>query len=206
MDKYPAINIGMIMKFEKELSQLEEEFGKGARRSFSDLLESELEKAQVVLVTKGVLDQLQDVLEKISRIHSNDVIPLLDEIQTQYGKEAALSFRQVVVAALDDATTSVMNSREAIRNEVIKLEQELEGTADGSDMEMDGPEPDHDLDDFGGGEDAPMENGPVPDEDGGDFDLADDILAGDDTPVGRQRKEPAAESVKKFSKKTPLRS
>jgi hypothetical protein len=57
------------------------------------LFESELGRSEAVLAAKDIVDSVQDMLEKISKIQNEQVPALIDTIRDQIGSEQAETFK-----------------------------------------------------------------------------------------------------------------
>lgn len=155
---------------------------------FSHLLEGELEKAQVVLAAKDVLASLQKVAEDITKIQTDSVMPLVDEIKMQFGSDVSQNFENVSKTTLDAAFDAVRAAKDQIGDEVAKLQTVVDGGEYPTDLSSD----DGLGGDLGGGDadvTAGLDTPEVDLDAGGAPDLG--ALAGDaaENPLGRERKE-----------------
>ncbi len=186
------------------------------------LVESELEKAQVVIAAKGILDKLQKMAEDLAKMEADDIMPMLDSMRLTFGPELTDSFNDVTTAKIRQTMEAVKGAKEAITHEVGRLENEVNGDMS-NDMGMgDDGAGDLDMGDMGGDEaDAELGDGlgdiagedgaddlaagapelDIPTEDGADADLdaAFDDAAADTTAAGRARKESIERNVKALS-------
>lgn len=168
------------------------------------LLEGELERAELILAAKDVVNRLQDMAESLAKMQVEDMMPLVDSMKGEFGPEQAGQFEQAANESLGSALDGVKLAREGINNHVLQMEGKLSDedvTALGSDMGADEGGDDLDLGDEGG--DLGMD-----DEEGGglDLDLGDeegDLFGGAEAStgepeeeLGRARKE-SAKSTKK---------
>lgn len=178
-------------------------------KNLSYLIESELEKAEVVLAAKSVTDAIQKMAENVAKMEAEDVMPLNDPIREHFGPEAATKFAEAVGSALRELTQKLSDSKTAISNEIARMQGELTD------------EPSSDLD--GMGDEEMSDEIPAP-EAGGDLDIeipdvdatADDEvgnLGGEDEPrfddedlskaAGRARKESAAPKKRILETRNP---
>lgn len=158
------------------------------RNTMLALFESELEKADIVLAVKGMVDEVQGMAEKLSKMQAEDLMPINDRIKAEMSAEQAEQFSNNVTEALQEAFAAVRKVRDVIDNEALILSgdasrdpgtQDMENGAMGSpdaltDMDSGGPEM------AGGGEEDLA--------DGGAGDIAD-ILGGGGEDLGREMKE-----------------
>lgn len=173
------------------------------------LIESELEKAEIVLATKSVVEKVGKMAEDLATMEGEDIVPMLDALKLAYGPEIADNFHKITSEKLRAAVEAMIATKGALASEVAKLEGDFNGGAV-TDMASDaGMEevPADDLavdptmaDDMAAGDDVDL---------GADVDTAgegdlDDMFAntGEDTPAaGRVRKESAAPKGKNLDRK-----
>lgn len=135
------------------------------RTGLARLVENELEKAEVVLAFKTIVDDFQDIAEKLVKIEAEDLMPNLDALKASYGPSVADRFYQTITAKLRGAIETIQSTRSAISTEVLKLENVVNGEP-GNDMALD----DGGLD-------------PAPEDDAAATDLPPDGAAGTDAGV-----------------------
>ncbi len=155
---------------------------------FSHLLEGELEKAQVVLAAKDILASLQKIAEDITKIQTDAVMPLVDEIKVQFGPEISQNFENVSKSTLDASFDAVRTAKDQIGDEVAKLQTVVDGGEYPTDIAMDDGMGDAGLDGLGDGDVEAGLDTPEVDLDAGDMAGA---FAGDaaENPLGREKKE-----------------
>lgn len=147
------------------------------------LMESELGRSEAVLAAKDIVDSVQDMLEKISKIQNEQVPALIDTIRDQIGSEQAETFKTSISPLLSDLYTALGSAREASDTAVRQLSGEQVAPTD---MAMGGDEfgaepdlgaaPESDLD---------SDLGAAPDADG--FDATDAAVGGEEE-LGRERR------------------
>jgi hypothetical protein len=185
------------------------------------LVESELEKAQVVIAAKGILDKLQKMAEDLAKTEADDIMPMLDSMRLTFGPELTDSFNDITTAKIRQTMEAVKGAKEAITREVGRLENEVNGDMtndigmgdqdngedmDAGDMGAEAPEGELNMGDDNmppmDGAEAPMpgddEEVPDPAADGG-LDAAFDDAAADTTAAGRAKKESVQRNVKALS-------
>lgn len=187
------------------------------RTGFARLVENEMEKAEVVLAFKSIIDKFQDIAEKLVKIEAEDMMPNLDALRAAYGPSVADRFYQSMNSKIRGAIETIQSTRAAIDTEVLKLEGVINGepandmAVDDGGMDMppeddatapegDLPPPDAGGDDAGappaGGEPPPEEE---PEIDLGDEDEEDPVFSDRGAPAaGRARKESAAPKGKRL--------
>ena len=87
-----------------------------------NLLESEIEKAQIVMaVNAEIVSKLQRDAEKIGNMKVDVLGPIIDRIKAEHGLKPADAFRDTVTGILDQALNAVMQAKEQIYTETLKL-------------------------------------------------------------------------------------
>ena len=157
------------------------------------IAESEMAKSEAILAAKDMVDSIQDMLEKISKMQNEQLPALLDTIRDQIGSEQAESFKGTVSPLLQNLAQTLQQGRES---------------ADGAARGLAGEQQDQPMDMGGMGADAGMGGGmPAATDDlgnGGDGDAfgAVDAAAGGDDELGRERRDMAeAASGRKITDK-----
>lgn len=137
-----------------------------------NLMEGELGKSEAILAAKDMVDSLQDMVEKVSKMQVEQLPALIDTIRDQMGPQNADQFKSSMGQLLTDLSGTLAQARE---------------TADSSARQLAGEE-------VGGGAmpgAMPLPGGPesMPDS---DMDLdtfaATDAAAGGTEPVGREKR------------------
>lgn len=146
------------------------------------IIESEMAKSEAILAAKSMVDEIQDMLEKISKMQNEQMPALLDTIRDQISSEKADGFKNAVSPILQDLAQTLQQGRESADSAARVLAGEQEA---GMDMGMGGgmggmpgaPE--------GGlpGAEAPMGGAPE-----GDAFGATDAAAGGEAELGRERR------------------
>jgi hypothetical protein len=149
------------------------------------LFESELGRSEAVLAAKDIVDSVQDMLEKISKIQNEQVPALIDTIRDQIGADQAEQFKTSVGPMLADLYQALSTARESSDTAVRTLSGEQVAPTDmamGGQPDL-GAEPGADL---GGAEsDLDSELGAPPTDDG--FDATDAAVGGEEE-LGRERR------------------
>ena len=140
-------------------------------QSLKALLEQEVEKAEIVIAAKSLVDELQDMIEQMGKMQNDELGAVVDQMSYQYGADKAASFNQAVASQLETLLASIKTAKEAVNNEVLVLTGEAPapsemGPADSDlgDMETDadaGTDLETPADDLTGGDDSasgPEEN------------------------------------------------
>ena len=139
--------------------------------SLKALLEQEVEKAEIVIAAKSLVDELQDMIEQLGKMQNDELGAVVDQMSYQYGADKASAFNQSVASQLETLLGSLKSAKEAINNEVLVLTGEAPAQSDMApadsdlgDMETDtdaGTDLEAPADDLTGGDDSasgPEEN------------------------------------------------
>jgi hypothetical protein len=149
------------------------------------LFESEMGRSEAVLAAKDIVDSIQDMLEKISKVQNEQVPALIDTIRDQIGSEQAEAFKTSISPCLTELYTALSTARETSDTSVRVLSGEQVANT-GMDMGGDeggfGNEPE-----LGGAPESDMDSdlGAPPESDG--FDATDAAVGGDEE-LGRERR------------------
>jgi len=139
------------------------------------LFESEMGRSEAVLAAKDIVDSLQDMLEKISKVQNEQLPALVDTIRDQIGQEQAEAFKNSIRPTLDSIYQALASGREGADTAVRSLSGEQVDQA----MDM-GGEQGLGGDDLGmGGDDLGMDQ-----DMGSDLDTETDGFGATDAAVG----------------------
>lgn len=118
-------NIKKIMEAESRAEALK----------FMKLTESNIEKLEIVLAIKsGIADKLQRAAEQLVN-YSVDVLgPIVDRIKAEEGIEVAEAFQAKVKGILQQASDTVMQAKDQITNETLKLTGDVIDNPDVADI------------------------------------------------------------------------
>ena len=145
------------------------------------ITESELAKSEAILAAKDMVDSIQDMLEKISKMQSEQMPALLDTIRDQIGTQQAETFKTSMTPLLADLTAQLTTARETADSASRGLAGEQ--VAQPMDMGMGGAPV------GAAGEEPPVDMGSDLDmEPAGDEFAATDAAAGGEEVLGRERR------------------
>ena len=146
------------------------------------IIESEMAKSEAILAAKSMVDEIQDMLEKISKMQNEQMPALLDTIRDQISSEKADGFKNAVSPILQDLSQTLQQGRESADSAARVLAGEQEA---GMDMGMGGGMDGMPGAQEGGlpGAEAPMGGAPE-----GDAFGATDAAAGGEAELGRERR------------------
>ena len=148
------------------------------RRHF--IIESEMAKSEAILAAKSMVDEIQDMLEKISKMQNEQMPALLDTIRDQISTEKADGFKNAVSPILQDLAQTLQQGRESADTAARVLAGEQEA---GMDMGVGGG--DLTTDDLTGMAVGEVPGGTPPE---GDAFAATDAAAGGEAELGRERR------------------
>lgn len=86
------------------------------------LIETEMEKYQLILSAKAIPDRLQDFAERIAKIEADDLMPVVDEYRKMFGKDNGERFHRETVGALRALMDQVQKTKDTINNNIENLE------------------------------------------------------------------------------------
>jgi hypothetical protein len=100
--------------------------------SLVSLFEDEMDRAELVLAAKAILDKLQKMAEELAKVEADDVLPLLDGIRAQFGPQFADQLNDAATNGLRQALEAVKTSKEEIGNAINNMQGVVtgEGTND----------------------------------------------------------------------------
>lgn len=139
-----------------------------------NLMESELGKSEAILAAKDMVDSIQDMLEKVSKMQVEQLPALVDTIRDQMDPSTADQFKNTMTQLLADLTSTLGQARETADNSARQLAGEQVG---GMPQEMPLP----------GGPEMAAEPGAMGAEETDSFG-AQDAAAGGTEPVGREKR------------------
>lgn len=162
----------------KNFSKMMESANRAEALGYIVLQESNIEKAEIVLAVKGeIVDKLQRQAEVINNMGVDVLGPLLDRIKAEHGLDAAESFRNNISGLLEHAVKTLMDVKDKISTETLKLTGDITSTPSIGE-----------LDDGLGSVDASVDVETPEFDFEADADLAD-VVDGEPTPIERQMKE-----------------
>ncbi|AZU98268.1 hypothetical protein SEPL_103 [Salmonella phage SE_PL] len=161
----------------KQFKKMMEAESKAEALTLVKLTESNIEKAEIVLAVKGeIVDKLQRQAEVINNMGVDVLGPLLDRIKAEHGIESADAFRNNISGLLEQAVKTLMDVKDKISTETLKLTGDITNAPDVSDIGGDM-----------GGEDVSLDID-TPDFDfEGDAEFSDDLV--EPVPAEREMRE-----------------
>ena len=159
----------------KEYKMKKEKLEEGLLAQLNALLEGDAAEAEITMAARGIVDELQDMIEKLGKIQNDQLGPLTDEMAYSHGPEQSGAFKDAVDQAIAGLLGQARSAKDAVNNAVLTLS----GEAPAEDMGATDTE-------LGGDMSADME-----DDISADMDLTggDDSAAGPvDEPLGRAKR------------------
>jgi len=137
--------------------------------------ESEMDKAEVTLAAKDMVDKIDAMIEDVGQIKSEELLPLVDKVRDEVGQAAADTLKSSVETAMGDLETALQSARSSLDNAARTVAGDP-GASDDTigDPMADDPMPDADL----GATDDSLNTLDVPDAE-----------VGGDDPEGREKRE-----------------
>ena len=150
-----------------------EKLEEGLLAQLNALLEGDAAEAEITMAARGIVDELQDMIEKLGKIQNDQLGPLADEMAYSHGADQSASFKGSVDQAIAGLLDNARQTKEAVNNAVLTLTGQAPAADMGAgDMEL------------GGDMTADMEDDITADVAG-----ADDSMAGPtDEPLGRAKR------------------
>ena len=159
------------------------------------LYENEMDQAQLVLAAKAVIDDLQNIAEKLAKMEADGILPLLDKIRLQFGQDIATDLGTTASENLNSAFEAVKSSKESIGQVITRMESMVTGETAPNDMATDtGVE----SKESGDTETATA----APDTEAASEEDIDAVFGDSDEPVGRATKESIERNTKALREST----
>ncbi len=165
----------------------------------SILKENEMDRAQLILAAKAVVDDMQDMAEKLAKMEAEGIMPLLDGIRTQFGPEFADRLNTDATSALRTALDALADSKSQIGMNITNMEQMVTGEGPGNDMStgagLEEPAPEAVVDPEAAVAEVPGGDEVAADSEAASQDDIEDVFGADaeTDSVGRETKESAVQ-------------
>jgi hypothetical protein len=148
------------------------------------LMEGEMGKSEAILAAKDMVDSIQDMLEKVSKMQVEQMPALIDTIRDQIGNEQADAFKNSVGQLLAGMLDSMTQAREQADGAARQLAGEQMAPTG---MSMGGAAPAMGGDEMAGMAAGEVPGGEVPTSDMDSFG-ASDAAAGGPEAMGREKR------------------
>ena len=159
----------------KEYKMKKEKLEEGLMAQLNALLEADAADAEITMAARGIVDELQDMIEKLGKIQNDQLGPLADEMAYSHGPEQSAAFKEATDSAIAGLLGQARSTKDAVNDAVLVLT----GQQPTSDMAATGAE-------LGGDMGDDME-----DDISMDMELSggDESMAGpEDEPLGRAKR------------------
>jgi hypothetical protein len=104
------------------------------------LIESEMDRAGVVLAAKAITDKLTDIAEDLAKIGASDLIPLADTMRTAFGPDLTTRFEKTVTEQISALNDALRQAKDVLGGQITNFENIVEGKP-GNDMDTEGAAP-----------------------------------------------------------------
>lgn len=111
-----------------ELLMVRESLGKWMREN-QHLMESEMGKSEAILAAKDMVDSIQDMVEKVSKMQVEQLPALIDTIRDQIGMTEADAFKNAMSGLLTSISQELATARETADTSARQLAGEDMGGA-----------------------------------------------------------------------------
>ena len=101
------------------------------------LLEVDAAEAEITMAARGIVDELQDVIEKLGKIQNDQIGPLADEMAYSHGPEQSATFKGSVDDAINGLLGQARSAKDAVQDATLVLSGEKMAD-DMSDVELGG--------------------------------------------------------------------
>lgn len=98
------------------------------------LIEATLEKAEVVMAAKSVVEKLQKMAEDLAKVNGDEIMPIMEPLKAAFGPQMADAFQAMVSEKINATVMAVTQAKDAISSEVAKFEGIIDGSSPGNDM------------------------------------------------------------------------
>jgi len=110
---------------------------KSLMEELNSLLEVDAAEAEITMAARGIVDELQDVIEKLGKIQNDQIGPLSDEMAYSHGPDQAATFKDSVDDAINGLLGQARSAKDAVADATLVLSGEKIAD-DMSDVELGG--------------------------------------------------------------------
>ena len=122
----------------KEYKMKKEKLEEGLLAQLNALLEGDAAEAEITMAARGIVDELQDMIEKLGKIQNDQIGPLTDEMAYSHGPEQSASFKDAVDGAVAGLLDQARSAKDAVNNAVLVLSGEAPAADMSADVELGG--------------------------------------------------------------------
>ena len=102
------------------------------------LLEVDAAEAEITMAARGIVDELQDVIEKLGKIQNDQIGPLADEMAYSHGPDQSATFKGSVDDAINGLLGQARSAKDAVQDATLVLSGEKMADDMGGDVELGG--------------------------------------------------------------------
>lgn len=95
-------------------------------KSFTQLLENDLEQAKLVIAAQDVLDRLQKIAEHLAELGAEEIMPLSDNMKAAFGADVATDFEKTADQAIQQALETVRGARDVIDSAILRVQGNMD--------------------------------------------------------------------------------
>lgn len=121
----------------KEYKMKKEKLEEGLMAQLNALLEGDAQNAEITMAARGIVDELQDMIEKLGKIQNDQLGPLSDEMAYSHGPDQAQSFKDATDDAIAGLLGTARSAKDAVNNAVLVLSGEAPQNDDSMSMNDD---------------------------------------------------------------------
>jgi len=100
------------------------ELEKTLHEQLNALLEVDAAEAEITMAARGIVDELQDVIEKLGKIQNDQIGPLADEMAYSHGPDQAATFKGSVDDAINSLLGQARSAKDAVQDATLVLSGE----------------------------------------------------------------------------------
>ena len=94
----------------------------------NSLLEGDAASAEITMAARGIVDELQDIIEKLGKIQNDQLGPLADQMAYSHGADQSTTFKSSVDEAISGLLDNARSAKDAVNNAVLVLSGEQPAT------------------------------------------------------------------------------
>lgn len=92
------------------------------------ILEGDAASAEITMAARGIVDELQDIIEKLGKIQNDQLGPLADQMAYSHGADQSSTFKSSVDEAISGLLDNARSAKDAVNNAVLVLSGEQPAT------------------------------------------------------------------------------
>ena len=88
------------------------------------ILEGDAASAEITMAARGIVDELQDIIEKLGKIQNDQLGPLADQMAYSHGGDQSATFKSSVDTAISGLLDNARSAKDEVNNAVLILSGE----------------------------------------------------------------------------------